>query len=196
MTDLNELENRLLGIYNFTLSKETILKNIEPRLEENGWIIDKEKPFIDENRKPTSELVNGSRTKLNLYCNKKDKWGLMHGSFYIGYGMFMSGRGCPDCSNRPKYTPKEKALKRIKIQLGWDKFKNLELDYKNPIIQDNPNTNMVDMINDRVNLRCNIPKHGKYQPTLSSFLNREFGCPKCGKKNLREETTFKKRRRN
>ena len=40
--------------------------------------------------------------------------------------MFMSGRGCPDCSNRPKDISKEKALKRIKIQLGSDKFKNLE----------------------------------------------------------------------
>lgn len=141
--------------------------------ESEKWInFKKNKPnHIDISK----AIYNGNDKEVILYCNKKDKYGNIHGEYKatptsIFRSVFCM---CPKCTNRQPRTT-EKCINEFKKKYGdffiYDKFEYFQ---KNDSI-----------------ITC--PKHGDFKTNYYKMMHNIHGCPKCASENYYYEEKLKK----
>lgn len=102
-----------------------------------------------------------SRTKVPVYCHKKDEYDNEHGIFMIKPNDLLQGKGCPKCAKRHTYTGEELLLK----------FKNMNGD--NYIYENIDGKKM----RDKIDIYCN-KCHKWFKQELHGHLKGQ-GCPFC-----------------
>lgn len=108
------------------------------------------------------EYVN-DKTKVCIICHEKDEFGEEHGEFWVTPNNFLKNRNCPKCSKREKLT-KDSFIKKARSIHG-DKY-----DYSKVEVRG---------VDTKVIIIC--PIHGEFEQTPYKHLQRQQGCPECGK---------------
>ena len=113
------------------------------------------------------EYIN-SRTKICIICPE-------HGEFWQTPHSHLQGRGCPKCKLQNATLTTEEFIRRAKEMHG-DKY-----DYSKVVYKKN---------NEKVCIIC--PEHGEFFIYPKGHINKGkngAGCPLCGEKNRRKNTT-------
>ena len=115
--------------------------------------------FIKEAKKIYGDKYNYSKinyintdTKVEIICP-------IHGSFFKRPDSFLSGCGCPECSDKTKTT--EEFINEAR------KIHNNFYDYS-----------LANYKNAKTKIKIICPKHGLFEQTPNNHLNNQ-GCPKC-----------------
>ena len=168
--------NHLLGYNCPSCSKSGIKHNIA-LLPKNGNNTKKISPdtvisrihvlFGEKYNTDKINYINNS-TKIELYCNEYDCYGIQHGSFKITPSHLFMGQGCPKCGKNYKLTTEE-FIQRCKII--HDNFYDYpKTEYKST----------------HRNVTITCPIHGDFKQSPANHL-RGQGCPKCDVSLLENE---------
>ena len=106
--------------------------------------------------KYTNTIYNGSHNKLTVTCP-------IHGNFTIFATNHLSGRGCPKCAKKYRYSTKEWIEKVVLVH-------DNHYDYSN-----------VEYINNHTKVCIICPEHGEFYQLPSEHLKGK-GCPICENK--------------
>lgn len=105
------------------------------------------------------EYINNN-TKIKLYCNEYDEYGIRHGTFFITPLHLFTGQGCPKCGKNYRLTT-EDFIQRSNV-IHDNKYDYTKSEYKST----------------HRNVIITCPEHGDFKQSPANHL-RGQGCPKC-----------------
>lgn len=110
-----------------------------------------------------------NKSKVKIYCHRKDENGVEHGIFEISPSHLLSGQGCPKCRYVKSALGRRRSIAEV-IETA-QKVHGKKYDY----------SLITDYKNDRVKYPIICPEHGVFYQTMNNHIKAGQGCPVCGR---------------